>query len=72
MIVSGAGTHGAIGARVRRQIAERLDARIEVLDVTGSITQRDRISAGPDLVDALAPAVGVLLRERAAPGERVA
>jgi type IV pilus assembly protein PilM len=72
VIVSGAGTHGEIGDRVRRQIAERLDARIEVLDVTGSITQRDRISAGPDLVDALAPAVGVLLRERAAPGERVA
>ena len=75
VIVSGAGVRGELGDRVRRQIGERLDARVEVLDVTGSITQHDRIGAGPDLVDALAPAVGVLLRERTpAPraGERVA
>lgn len=72
VIVSGAGIHGESGDRVRRQIGERLDARVEVLDVTGSITQRDRIGAGAELVDAFAPAVGVLLRERSAAGERVA
>jgi hypothetical protein len=45
-----------------------------VLDVTGTVALRDRIVASPDLLDALAPAVGVLLRDRAArgSGERVA
>lgn len=71
VIVSGSRVHGDDGERVRRQIGERLGARVEVLDVTGGVTFRDRISAGPDLLDALAPALGVLLRERSA-GERVA
>lgn len=71
VIVSGGRVHGEDGERVRRQIGERLGARVEVLDVTAGVTFRDRISAGPELLDALAPALGVLLRERPA-GERVA
>jgi hypothetical protein len=37
------------------------------------VTLRDRIAAGPELLDAIAPAVGVLLRDQPARGgERVA
>jgi Tfp pilus assembly PilM family ATPase len=76
VIVSGSGVHGESGERLRRQIGERLAARVEVLDVTTGITFRDRINAGADVADALAPALGVLLRERTAAaraaGERVA
>jgi hypothetical protein len=76
VIVSGSRMHGEDGERVRRQIGERLGARVEALDVTGGVTFRDRISVAPDVLDALAPAVGVLLREGAGGGrparERVA
>jgi hypothetical protein len=30
------------------------------------VTMRDRITVGPELMDALAPSLGVLLRERVA------
>jgi hypothetical protein len=63
------------GERARFQIEERLGVRVEPLDVREGVTLRDRITAGPDLLDVLAPAVGVLLRD-ATPttraGERVA
>lgn len=72
VIVSGAGIHGEAGERVRRQIGERLAARVEVLDVSGGVTFRDRISANAELLDELAPAIGVLLRERQAPGAKPA
>lgn len=60
--------------RVRALIEERLGVRVEPLDVREGVTLRDRISAGPELLDVLAPAVGVLSRDGAAgkPGERVA
>lgn len=64
VILAGASAHGADADRIRRQIEERLGVRVEPLDVRGSVTLRDRISAGPDLLDAIAPAVGVLLRDR--------
>ena len=32
----------------------------------GAVALRDRIAAAPELLDALAPAIGVLLRERVA------
>jgi hypothetical protein len=41
---------------------------VEVLDVRNAATLRDRISASPALLDALAAPVGVLLRERAGAG----
>jgi hypothetical protein len=40
--------------------------RVEPLDVRSGVTLRDRITAGPDLLDAIAPAVGALLRDRPA------
>jgi hypothetical protein len=63
------------GDRVRRQIEERLAVRVEALDVREGVTLRDRITAGPELLDVLSPAVGVLLRDQATAaraGERVA
>lgn len=77
VILAGGSAHGADVDRFRRQIEDRLGVRVEPLDVRGGVTLRDRISAGPELLDALAPAVGVLLRDRGASaavrgGERVA
>jgi len=39
---------------------------VQALDFRGAAAIRDRINAGPELLDALAPAVGVVLRERVA------
>jgi type IV pilus assembly protein PilM len=54
------------GARLRRSLEERMGAKVEALDFRGTAAMRDRISAAPELLDALAPAVGVVLRERVA------
>jgi type IV pilus assembly protein PilM len=48
----------------RRAVEERLGVRVELLDVRAGVTLRDRITASTELVDAIAPAVGILLRER--------
>jgi type IV pilus assembly protein PilM len=49
--------------RLRRGIEDRLGSRVEVLDVRTAASMRDRISASPGLLDALAAPAGVLLRE---------
>ena len=49
---------------VRRQIEERLGVRVEPLDVRSVVALRDRIAVDGQMLDALAPAAGVLLRER--------
>ena len=67
VVVSGASTRGAeIGERLRRGLEERMGAPVQPLDFRGAAAIRDRINAGPELLDALAPAVGVVLRERVA------
>jgi hypothetical protein len=38
--------------------------KVELADFRSAVSMRDRISSGPELLDALAPCVGVLLRER--------
>lgn len=53
----------ALADRGRRQIEERLGVKADLLDVRKGVTLRDRIAAGPEVLDALAPAVGVLLRD---------
>ena len=65
VVLSGASTQGSESVeRTRRQIEERLGVKVETLDLLrGDVTLRDRIAAGPELIDNLAPAVGVLLRE---------
>jgi type IV pilus assembly protein PilM len=67
VVLSGASMRGAeTTERVRRGLEERMGVRVEPLDFRGTAAMRDRISAGPELLDTLAPAVGVVLRERAA------
>lgn len=67
VVLSGVSARGAeVGERVRRALEERMGVRVEPLDFRGAAALRDRIGAAPELLDALAPAVGVVLRERAA------
>jgi type IV pilus assembly protein PilM len=54
------------GERLRRTLEERMGVRVEPLDFRPAAGMRDRIGAGSDLLDSLAPAVGVVLRERVA------
>jgi type IV pilus assembly protein PilM len=67
VVLAGASIGSADQAeRLRRAIEERLGGRVEVLDVRSAAAMRDRISASPGLLDALAAPVGILLRERPA------
>ncbi|OFW09725.1 MAG: hypothetical protein A3H96_01285 [Acidobacteria bacterium RIFCSPLOWO2_02_FULL_67_36] len=67
VVLAGASSRGAEGAeRLRRDLEERIGGPVETLDFRAAAALRDRIAAGPGLIDSLAPAVGVLLRERVA------
>jgi type IV pilus assembly protein PilM len=67
VVLSGASGRGIdSGERLRRGLEERLGTRVEPLDFRATASMRDRISAGADLLDTLAPAVGIVLRERVA------
>ena len=67
VVMAGAALQGSETAdRIRRSLEDRLQARVDALDFQGAVTMQDRITAGPELLDALAPGLGVLLRERAA------
>jgi Tfp pilus assembly PilM family ATPase len=67
VVLAGGSVRGADAAeRLRRQVEERVRTRVEVLDFRGAVALRDRIAASPELLDTLAPAIGVLLRERVA------
>lgn len=67
VILGGASSRGAEQAEhLRRSIEERLGARLDALDFRGAVALRDRIAAGPELLDMLAPALGVILREQVA------
>jgi hypothetical protein len=64
VILAGASSYGPQADVLRHQIEERLGVRPQPLDVRGGVALRDRIAAGPELLDTIAPAVGVLLRSR--------
>src|SRR5205085_10712987 len=67
VVLSGASARGAeAGEALRRSLETRMSVKVEALDFRGTAAMRDRISAGPELLDALAPAVGVVLREQVA------
>lgn len=67
VVFGGASSRGADTAdRIRRSIEERLGVAVEPLDFRTAVSVRDRISVAPELVDTLAPAVGVILREQVA------
>jgi type IV pilus assembly protein PilM len=67
VVLAGASIRGADAAeRLRRELEERVGTRVDALDFRGAVGLRDRIAAGPELLDSLAPAIGVILRERVA------
>ena len=68
VFLSGGGSGLADGGheRARKEIADRLGVDVQTLDVRTAAALTDRVSASPDLLDALAAPVGALLRERGA------
>jgi len=65
-VAAGAADAAEQNARLRRGLEERMGVKVEALDFRGTAAMRDRISAGAELLDTLAPAVGVVLREQVA------
>jgi hypothetical protein len=51
---------------VRRGLEERLGIGVEPVDPRLAVGLVDRIGVSPELMDVLAPLVGILLRERKA------
>jgi Tfp pilus assembly PilM family ATPase len=49
---------------IRRGVETRLNIGVESVDPRGAAALQDRIGASPELLDTLAPLVGLLLRER--------
>ncbi|HZP47986.1 MAG TPA: pilus assembly protein PilM [Vicinamibacterales bacterium] len=64
VMLAGAGTIDADQAR--RSLEERLTTRVEAVDPRQAASLADRIAAAPQLLDALSPLVGLLLRDRSA------
>lgn len=60
----GAGIEGGGHERARKDIADRLHADVQTLDVRAAAILTDRVLASPELLDALAAPIGALLRER--------
>ena len=68
VFVSG-GVGGIFGGghdRARQEIATRLEAEVQALDVRAAAALTERGTVSPELLDALAAPVGALLRERGA------
>lgn len=67
VVLGGGSSRGADeGDRLRRGIEARLGVSVEPLDFRGAVSLRDRIAVAPELLDTLAPALGVILREQVA------
>ncbi len=67
VVIAGAASRGSERADwLRRSVEERIGLRVESLDLGTVAPMRDRITASADVMDAIAPALGVLLRERVA------
>jgi len=67
VILAGASLRGADAVdRLRRELEARLGTRIDSLDFRGAVALRDRIAIAPELLDSLAPAIGLILREQVA------
>ena len=65
VVLAGASVLGASETdRLRRMLEERAGVKVDGADFRSAVAMRDRIAAGPELLDALAPSLGVLLRER--------
>lgn len=57
---------GALGELAQREIEGRLSVPVQVVDISSLVSMRDRMPITPDVLDALAGPVGMLLRERKA------
>jgi Tfp pilus assembly PilM family ATPase len=67
IVLAGASSLGPEAAeRIRRAVELRVGSPVEALDFRGAVALRDRIAVSPDLLDALAPSIGIILRERVA------
>jgi type IV pilus assembly protein PilM len=65
VVLAGASVIGGEEAdRFRRLIEERVGLIVEPIDFRPAVELRDRIAASSELLDMLAPAIGVLLRDR--------
>jgi type IV pilus assembly protein PilM len=56
--------HGGEFDRMRLSLEQRLATPVETIDPRAAAALTDRITAGPELLDTLAPLVGLLLRQR--------
>ena len=71
-ILAGAGRSRAIGVptppleSIRKELAQRLQTRVDTIDPRSAVTVTDRVDMSQETLDTLAPAVGLLLRERTA------
>jgi hypothetical protein len=64
-VLAGTSVIGADAAgRLLRTLEERIGVKAEPIDFRPAAELRDRIAASPELLDVLAPAIGILLRER--------
>jgi type IV pilus assembly protein PilM len=67
VVLAGAAVLGSDEAeRFRRLLEERIGMAVEPIDFRPAVELRDRIAASAELLDMLAPAVGILLRDRVA------
>jgi type IV pilus assembly protein PilM len=70
VVLAGGGSPAAHGGQdadyLRRALEQRLGTKVDAVDPRNAATLMDRITANSELLDALAPLVGLLARERAA------
>jgi type IV pilus assembly protein PilM len=70
VVLAGGGSPAAQGGQdadyLRRALEQRLGINVDAVDPRSAATLMDRITANTELLDALAPLVGLLARERAA------
>ena len=66
VLIAGAAQLPGGADSVRRGLEERLRVSVESVDPRQAAALQDRIGASPELLDVLAPLVGILMRERKA------
>jgi hypothetical protein len=70
VVLAGGGSPASQGGQdadyLRRALEQRLGTRVDAVDPRTAATLTDRITASTELLDGLAPLVGLLARERAA------